>query len=102
MEIMQQWDNRASRAFAALAWMLATSTGKISSSSLVYSFSPSPLATNDQRLTLCSRTTANITANSIAAANDFVTLCPQFVNLTRGQVLAAVLGGWACVPWQVS
>lgn len=32
MEIMQQWDNRAARAFAALAWMLATSTGtKLSS-----------------------------------------------------------------------
>ncbi|GAA5940821.1 uncharacterized protein JCM15063_000890 [Sporobolomyces koalae] len=70
MEIMQNWDNRASRAFAALAWMLATST-------------------------------ANITANSIAAANDLVTLCPRYINLTRGQVITAFLGGWAVVPWKV-
>ncbi|GAA5825919.1 hypothetical protein JCM5353_004554 [Sporobolomyces roseus] len=70
MEIMQQWDNRAARAFAALAWMLATST-------------------------------ANITANSIAAANDLVTLCPRYIDLTRGQVITAILGGWACMPWLV-
>ncbi|GAA6061366.1 hypothetical protein JCM10212_005820 [Sporobolomyces blumeae] len=67
---MQLWDNRAARAFAALAWMLATST-------------------------------ANITANSIAAANDLVTLCPRYINLTRGQVLTALLGGWAVVPWKI-
>ncbi|GAA5894388.1 uncharacterized protein JCM6883_003808 [Sporobolomyces salmoneus] len=70
MEIMNKWDNRAARAFAALAWMLATST-------------------------------ANITANSIAAANDLVTLCPQYINLTRGQVMTAFLGGWAVAPWKI-
>ncbi|GAA5887179.1 hypothetical protein JCM5296_004547 [Sporobolomyces johnsonii] len=69
-DIMDMWTDRASIAFAALAWMLAGIT-------------------------------ANITANSIAAANDLVTLFPRFVNITRGQLLTALLGGWAVVPWYI-
>ncbi|GJN90661.1 hypothetical protein Rhopal_003673-T1 [Rhodotorula paludigena] len=44
---------------------------------------------------------ANITANSISSANDFVSLAPRYINLTRGQLLTAVLGGWACAPWKI-
>ncbi|GAA5820202.1 hypothetical protein JCM11251_005524 [Rhodosporidiobolus azoricus] len=44
---------------------------------------------------------ANITANSISSANDLVTLCPKYINITRGQILTAVLGGWACAPWKI-
>jgi NCS1 family nucleobase:cation symporter-1 len=40
----------------------------------------------------------NISANSISAANDLVSFCPKYINIRRGQILAAVIGAWACVP----
>ena len=43
----------------------------------------------------------NITANSISAANDLTVLCPRWVNIRRGCVIAAVIGGWAIVPWKI-
>jgi len=43
----------------------------------------------------------NISANSISAANDLVALAPKYINLRRGQILAAFIGGWAFVPWVV-
>ncbi|POY74656.1 hypothetical protein BMF94_2418 [Rhodotorula taiwanensis] len=44
---------------------------------------------------------ANITANSISCANDMVTLAPKYINITRGQLITAVLGGWAVAPWKI-
>jgi NCS1 family nucleobase:cation symporter-1 len=43
----------------------------------------------------------NISANSISAANDLVSFCPKYINIRRGQLLAAVIGAWACVPWKI-
>lgn len=43
----------------------------------------------------------NITANSISAANDLTVLFPQYVNIQRGCVIAAVIGGWVIVPWKI-
>ncbi|KZM27118.1 uncharacterized protein EKO05_0008988 [Ascochyta rabiei] len=43
----------------------------------------------------------NISANSISAANDLVSFCPKYINIRRGQILAAVIGAWACVPWKI-
>jgi len=43
----------------------------------------------------------NISANSISAAVDLMTLCPKYINLRRGQILAAMIGGWAFVPWNI-
>lgn len=40
----------------------------------------------------------NISANSISAANDLVSFCPKYINIRRGQILAAIIGAWACVP----
>lgn len=40
----------------------------------------------------------NISANSISAANDLVAFCPKYINIRRGQLLAAFIGAWACVP----
>ncbi|KAK5746362.1 hypothetical protein LTR17_000742 [Elasticomyces elasticus] len=40
----------------------------------------------------------NISANSISAANDLVAFCPKYINIRRGQLLAAVIGSWAFVP----
>jgi NCS1 family nucleobase:cation symporter-1 len=39
----------------------------------------------------------NISANSISAANDLVAIAPKYINIRRGQLLAAFIGGWACV-----
>jgi len=43
----------------------------------------------------------NISANSISAANDLVAFCPKYINIRRGQLLAAVIGSWAFVPWKI-
>jgi len=43
----------------------------------------------------------NITANSISAANDMTVMCPKYINIKRGCVLAAIIGGWVIVPWKI-
>jgi len=43
----------------------------------------------------------NITANSISAANDLTVLFPKYINITRGCVIAAIIGGWVIVPWKI-
>ncbi|KAI2627915.1 NCS1 nucleoside transporter [Hypomontagnella submonticulosa] len=43
----------------------------------------------------------NITANSISAANDLTVLFPRWVNIKRGCMIAAVIAGWALVPWKI-
>jgi len=43
----------------------------------------------------------NISANSLSAANDFSALFPRYINLRRGSILCAIIGGWVCVPWLV-
>ncbi|KAI1137341.1 permease for cytosine/purines, uracil, thiamine, allantoin-domain-containing protein [Hypoxylon sp. FL0543] len=43
----------------------------------------------------------NITANSISAANDLTVLCPRWINIKRGCIIAAVIAGWALVPWKI-
>ena len=43
----------------------------------------------------------NITANSISAANDLTVLFPRWVNIYRGCIIAAIVGGWVIVPWKI-
>ncbi|KAI5360733.1 Putative purine-cytosine permease [Septoria linicola] len=43
----------------------------------------------------------NISANSISAANDLMAFAPKYINIRRGQLLAAVIGSWAFVPWKI-
>jgi nucleobase:cation symporter-1, NCS1 family len=43
----------------------------------------------------------NITANSISTANDLTVLFPRYVNIRRGCVIAAIIGGWVIVPWKI-
>jgi len=43
----------------------------------------------------------NISANSISAANDFTALMPRYLNIRRGQILCAIIGGWALCPWEI-
>lgn len=45
--------------------------------------------------------TVNLTANAICASNDLVTLFPKYINITRGSVIAALIGAWAFVPWKI-
>lgn len=40
----------------------------------------------------------NISANSISAANDLMSFAPRYINIRRGQILAAFIGSWAFVP----
>ncbi|KAH7182336.1 permease for cytosine/purines, uracil, thiamine, allantoin-domain-containing protein [Fusarium flagelliforme] len=43
----------------------------------------------------------NISANSISAANDLMAFAPRYINIRRGQILAAIIGSWAFVPWKI-
>ncbi|KAF8662751.1 hypothetical protein AX16_001109 [Volvariella volvacea WC 439] len=43
----------------------------------------------------------NVSANSLSAANDMMVLFPKYINIRRGQVICAVLGGWALCPWEI-
>ncbi|KAJ2903963.1 ncs1 allantoate transporter [Zalerion maritima] len=43
----------------------------------------------------------NATANSISAANDLTVLFPRWINIKRGCLIAAVIGGWVLVPWKI-
>ncbi|KAK9472083.1 permease for cytosine/purines, uracil, thiamine, allantoin-domain-containing protein [Dipodascopsis tothii] len=50
---------------------------------------------------LLSQLGLNVAANSMAAANDMNCLFPRYVNIRRGQFIAAVLGAWALTPWNI-
>ncbi|KAK7206005.1 hypothetical protein BZA70DRAFT_150547 [Myxozyma melibiosi] len=43
----------------------------------------------------------NIAANSLAAANDLNCIFPRYINIRRGQFIAALLGSWALTPWNI-
>lgn len=43
----------------------------------------------------------NISANSLSAANDMTVLFPRYINIRRGQVICAIIGGWALCPWEI-
>jgi NCS1 family nucleobase:cation symporter-1 len=45
--------------------------------------------------------TTNIAANSLSAGNDFTALWPKYLNIRRGQIICAFIGGWALCPWEV-
>jgi NCS1 family nucleobase:cation symporter-1 len=44
---------------------------------------------------------SNISANSLSAANDMIVLFPSYINIRRGQIICAILGGWALCPWEI-
>ncbi|KAF7327808.1 hypothetical protein MKEN_00360600 [Mycena kentingensis (nom. inval.)] len=43
----------------------------------------------------------NISANSLSAANDMTVLLPKYINIRRGQIICAIVGGWALAPWEI-
>ncbi|KAG6873100.1 hypothetical protein C0995_002943 [Termitomyces sp. Mi166 len=43
----------------------------------------------------------NIAANSISAANDLMVLFPKYINIRRGQIICALIGGWGLCPWEI-
>lgn len=43
----------------------------------------------------------NIASNSLSAANDMMVLLPEYINIRRGQVICAIIGGWALCPWEI-
>ena len=43
----------------------------------------------------------NISANSLSAGNDMSALWPRYINIRRGQVICAFLGGWMLCPWEI-
>ncbi|KAK2602958.1 hypothetical protein N8I77_009452 [Diaporthe amygdali] len=43
----------------------------------------------------------NISTNSIATSNDLAFLLPRWLNIRRGAVITALVGGWATCPWKI-
>ena len=43
----------------------------------------------------------NVSANSLSAGNDMTALWPRYINIRRGQVICAFIGGWALCPWEI-
>lgn len=43
----------------------------------------------------------NVSANSISASNDISNIFPRYINIQRGQILVALVGGWCMVPWKI-
>ncbi|KII83850.1 hypothetical protein PLICRDRAFT_444085 [Plicaturopsis crispa FD-325 SS-3] len=43
----------------------------------------------------------NISANSLCAGNDMTVLFPRYINIRRGQIICAFVGGWALCPWEI-
>ncbi|KAJ7584871.1 permease for cytosine/purines, uracil, thiamine, allantoin-domain-containing protein [Mycena floridula] len=37
----------------------------------------------------------------LSAANDMTVLFPRWINIRRGQVICALLGGWGMAPWEI-
>ncbi|KAI4693570.1 uncharacterized protein J4E88_001943 [Alternaria novae-zelandiae] len=48
---------------------------------------------------LLGQLSVNISANAVSFANDVTTLAPKYVNVRRGSILVAFVGGWALCPW---
>jgi nucleobase:cation symporter-1, NCS1 family len=44
---------------------------------------------------------SNISANSLDAGNEMAAMYPRYINIRRGQVICAFLGGWALCPWKI-
>jgi NCS1 family nucleobase:cation symporter-1 len=44
---------------------------------------------------------SNISSNSLEAGNEMTALYPRYINIRRGQVICAFLGGWALCPWKI-
>ncbi|PPQ98652.1 hypothetical protein CVT24_004150 [Panaeolus cyanescens] len=44
---------------------------------------------------------SNISANSLSAANDMTVLFPKYIDIRRGQIICAIIGGWALCPWEI-
>lgn len=83
--LIDRWDNRPAAFFASFVFALTT------------------IGTN-------------ISANSLGAGNDMTVLCPkvsvyafpqiiayfeQYIDIRRGQIICAIIGGWALCPWEI-
>jgi NCS1 family nucleobase:cation symporter-1 len=44
---------------------------------------------------------ANISSNSLDAGIEMAAMYPRYINIRRGQVICAFLGGWALCPWKI-
>ncbi|KAJ7143683.1 permease for cytosine/purines, uracil, thiamine, allantoin-domain-containing protein [Mycena epipterygia] len=73
LQLIDRWESRAASFFAAFSRLLIRFT---------------TLGTN-------------ISANSLTAANDMTVLFPRYINIRRGQIICAAIGGWALCPWEI-
>jgi len=89
LNLIDQWTNRPAAFFMAFSFALATLGTNM------YVTPPLLAATSLLTADGCS------SANSLSAANDMTVLLPRYINIRRGQVICAFLGGWALCPWEI-
>lgn len=89
LRLIDNWDNRAAAFFASFAFLLATIGTNISANSLC--------AGNDMTV-LFPRVRLQLWFRSLS--KTFL-IFPQWINIRRGQVICAFIGGWALCPWEI-
>lgn len=108
IEILDLWlengshGSRAAAAFAAIGLIIVTLGINISGK--CSSCSAATIRTPGWRGHLCwwdEKRLNSYAANSISAANDLMAFWPKYINIRRGQLIAAVIGSWAFVPWKI-
>jgi NCS1 family nucleobase:cation symporter-1 len=50
---------------------------------------------------MVSQVGTNYVANLIPFGVDVTALAPRYINIVRGQLICAIIGGWCMVPWKV-
>jgi len=43
----------------------------------------------------------NVSANSLGVGNEMAAMYPRYIDIRRGQIICAFLGGWAFCPWKI-
>ncbi|KAF8556738.1 hypothetical protein OG21DRAFT_1596272 [Imleria badia] len=84
--LIDKWDNRAVAFFAALSFSLAT------------------IGTNISANTFCAGIDMTALFPMVTFTNAPFQGCSQnkqYINIRRGQIICAVIGGWAFVPWKI-
>lgn len=91
LTLIDKWDNRAAAFFAAFAFCLATIGTNISANSLCAGNDMTALYPKVRSLYLVRRLFKTIAYRSFT----------QYINIRRGQVICAIIGGWALCPWEI-
>lgn len=90
MLLIDKWDDRAAAFFASLSFFLATIGSNISANTFG--------AGNDMTALFPK---VSFTAQFVPSGKGADWVDDQYINIRRGQIICAIIGGWAFVPWEI-